>query len=338
MSYSTTALTAAFVLPSDILDEVYGAAAVAEVNRHARLAHPPLSADELLGADHPWTCEVDVLFTSWRAPVLNESMLARFPRLRAVFYAAGSVRHFVTPAFWQRGITLSSAAAANAVPVAEYTIAAIFMGLKRVWATARRTRETKSFDRGTIVADGAYQSRVGLVSLGAIGRLVVDRLRPFEVEIAAYDPFVSAADAAALGIRSLSLEELFATSSVVSLHAPRLPETLGLINGRLLASMRPGATFINTSRGALVKEGELCAVLGARPDLQAVLDVTDPEPPLADSPLYTLPNVVLTPHIAGSLGPERRRLGALMIAEFHRFRIGKPLQHGVTEVRAMHMA
>ncbi|MCC5023328.1 MAG: hydroxyacid dehydrogenase [Candidatus Synoicihabitans palmerolidicus] len=285
---------AAFMLPASVLDEVYGAEGVAEITQHARLVHPPVSREELAAQPHPWTQEVEVLFTSWQAPVLDAAMLARFPRLRAVFYGAGSIRYLATPEFWRRGILLTTAASANAVPVSEYTLASTLMGLKRMW--------------------------------------------PFELEVVAYDPYLSSTDATELDVRLLPLAELFATCSVVSLHAPRLPATIGMITGELIASMKPNATLINTSRGTLVKEDELCEALRHRPDLQVVLDVTDPEPPAPGSPLYSLLNVVLTPHIAGSRGRERRRLGELMITEFHRFRRGQPLQHAVSEARAMTMA
>lgn len=326
------------MLPASILDEVYGTVGVAEITRHTRLVNPPVSREELASQPHPWTREVELLFTSWRAPVFDAATLARFPRLRAGSYVAGSIRYMATAEFWRRDIILTTAASANAVPVSEYTLAAPLMGLKRMWLLSRATRDAKTFARGSIESDGPFRSRVGLISMGAIGRLVRERLRPFDLEVAAYDPFLSLTNAADLDVLPLSLAELFASCSVVSLQAPRLPKTIGMITGDLIASMKPNATFINTSRGALVKETEMCTVLRHRPDLQAVLDVTDPEPPPPDSPLYSLPNVVLTPHIAGSLGRERRRLGELMIEEFHRFRRGEPLHHAVSEAQAASMA
>ena len=338
MSSSRAGPSAAFILPPDILEQVYGAAGVAEVNSTAGLVHDPISPGELEPGQHGWTSEVELLFTSWQAPVLDEVMLARFPRLRVVFYGAGSVRRMVTPAFWRRGIRLTTAASANAVPVAEYTLAVTLMGLKRLWPHAQRTRRLRSFDRGLDEPEGAFHSRVGLISLGTIGRLVRERLRPFDLEVCAHDPFVPPAEAAELGVELLPLADLFDRCSVVSLHAPRLPATIGMIGGDLIARLRPHATFINTSRGALVKEDELCEVLRGRPDIQVVLDVTDPEPPHPDSPLYTLPNVMLTPHIAGSRGRERRRLGECMLAEFSRFWRGDPLVFEVSEAQARIMA
>ena len=338
MSDEGSQLNAAFVMPAEILAEVYGPEGVAEVGRMGRLVHPPLDREDLMANAHPWTKIVDVLFTSWGAPVMDAAMLRRFPKLKIVFYGAGSSRSLVTPDFWERNIFLTTAAAANAVPVAEYTLAATLLGLKQAWSSARRTQSGQTFSRRPFEPEGAYGARVGLVSLGLIGRLVRERLGAFDVEVVAYDPFLTSREFAELSIEPLSLAELFATSSVVSLHTPALPETVGLITGKLVASMKKNATLINTARGALINEGELCAVLRERPDLQVVLDVTYPEPPSPDSALYQLPNIFLTPHIAGSRGRERRRLGESMIAEFDRFSRGEALQHTVSATQASQMA
>ena len=169
-----------------------------------------------------------------------------------------------------------------------------------------------------------------------IGRLVAERLKTHDLEVLAYDPFVNQekANALCLGVRMVSLEELFATCEVVSLHAPNLPETRGMISTTLLASMKFGATFVNTARGAIVDEVGLVETLQSRPDLCAVLDVTYPEPPVEGSPLYTMPNVVLTPHIAGSLGDECYRMGQFAIEECRRFLAGRELLWSVSQKMA----
>ena len=147
----------------------------------------------------------------------------------------------------------------------------------------------------------------------------------------ASDPFADAAEAARIGVTLVTLPELFSQSDVVSIHTPLLSETEHLVTGTLIRSMKQGATLINTSRGAIVNEGELCAVLRERSDLTAILDVTDPEPPTADSPLRTLENVILTPHIAGSLGGEIARMGRGMVEEMTCFLGGEPLRHSISE-------
>ena len=155
------------------------------------------------------------------------------------------------------------------------------------------------------------------------------------MNVLVYDPFVAEHDAAALDVELVSLEAIFQRCDVVSLHTPSFPETRGMVTGNHIAYMKPGATFINTARGELVREAEMIEVLSMRRDLQAVLDVTYPEPPAADSPLYTLENVVLTPHIAGSAGAECRRMGRYMVEELQRYLAGEPLVYGLKRESVM---
>jgi phosphoglycerate dehydrogenase-like enzyme len=283
--------------------------------------------------------EAEIIMASWGAPVMDEAFLASAPRLRAVFYGAGSIRGITTPAFWRRDITISSAYAANALPVAEYTLGAILLSLKRFWSHALAVRDERdSWGNHLRYAPGAYQSTVGLVSLGMIARRVIELLKAFEVNCIVYCPFLTEAEAAGLGVEKCSLAEVFHRSDVVSIHTPLLPETTGLITGDLIASMKEGATLINTSRGAVVRETEMIEVLRRRGDLSAVLDVSDPEPPIHGSALVRLPNVMLTPHISGSLGPECRRLGRWMVEELTRYLEAKPLRWQITEKVAAKLA
>jgi phosphoglycerate dehydrogenase-like enzyme len=269
--------------------------------------------------------------------VLDGAFLERAPLVRAVFYGAGSIHGFATDELWRRGIRVVSAWEANAVPVAQYTLAAILFSLKWGWRFAAAMRvATPMPDKEGI--PGGLESSVGLVSLGAVGRLVAQHLRLHDLHLLAYDPLVDPGLARRLGVELVSLERLFAVCDVVSVHTPLLPATRGMITGGHLASMKPGATLVNTSRGAVLREAELVEVLHRRPDLQAVLDVTDPEPAAPDSPLRSLPNVILTPHVAGSIGAERRRLGALVVRELRRYVRGQPLRWEITADRLTTMA
>jgi len=179
---------------------------------------------------------------------------------------------------------------------------------------------------------------VGIISLGMVGRRVCSLLKSFELNVLAYDPFASESDAAELGVELVSLDDIFRRCEVVSLHTPWLKETEGMITGRHLRLMKQGATFINTARGAVVREGEMIDVLREKPDLFAVLDVTHPEPPAAGSPLYSMENVVLTPHMAGSMGAECRRQGRCMADELRRYLAGEPLKYGIDRERARLLA
>lgn len=270
--------------------------------------------------------EAEIILSTWGMPRMDAAFLAQAPRLKAVFYAAGAIKGFATKEAFDRGIVFSSAWTANAIPVAEYAAAVTLLSLKKFWAASQAIRADRRWKQEVDVP-GCYQSTVGFVSFGATGRKTADILGKFDLELIAFDPFVNHTNN---GVTFVSLEEVFQRSDVVSIHSPWLPETEKLINAKLLRAMKPNATLINTSRGAVVDEKGLCEVLKERPDLTAVLDVTFPEPPVPDSPLYTLPNVVLTPHIAGSMGGEIARMGRLMCDELTSYLAGEPMRNRVT--------
>ncbi len=274
--------------------------------------------------------DAEVLFTGWGCPPVDEQVLRDAPALRAVVHAAGSVKHHVTDACWRRGIEVSSAAAANALPVAEYTVAAILLSNKRIPSIEARYRRDRTQQdwQGQFPWLGNYRRRIGVVGASRIGRRVVELLRPFDFDVLVADPYLGEAEAAELGVTPMSLDDLARTSHVVSLHAPELPETRHLMDARRLALMPTGATLINTSRGSLVDTDALVAEL-QRERLHAVLDVTDPDVLPTDSPLFTAPNLVLTPHIAGSLGNELSRMTAQALDELDRLAHGLPLAHRV---------
>lgn len=274
---------------------------------------------------------VELLITSWDCPPLTEAVLARMPALTAIVHAAGSVKNHVTDACWDRGLLVSSAAAANAVPVAEYTIAAILFANKRVLEISARYREQRmALDWAEPYPGlGNYRRTIGVVGASLIGRRVLRLLAPFDFELLLSDPLLSPDQAASMGARLVGLDELLGTCDVVSLHAPALPETHHLLDARRLSLMRTGATLVNTGRGSLVDTEALTAeAVSGR--IHAVLDVTDPEVLPPGSPLYSLPNVLLTPHIAGSLGAELHRIGSSALNEVERYCTGQPFAHAVT--------
>ncbi|MFD9568598.1 hydroxyacid dehydrogenase [Streptomyces sp. NPDC059982] len=281
----------------------------------------------------------EVLFTGWGCPPLNEEALRRMPRLRAVVHAAGSVKHHVTEACWKRGLLVSSAAAANALPVAEYTLAAILFANKRVLEAAHAYRVA----RGPVdplhryPRAGNYRKTVGLVGASLIGRRVLELLRPFDLSVLVNDPYADPAEVTALGGEPCSLDELLRRSDVVSLHAPLLPQTHHLLDASRLGLMPDGATLINTARGSLVDTAALTEEL-VTGRLHAVLDHTEPEVLPAASPLFNLPNVLLTPHVAGSLGGELDRLAATAVEELERYARGLGFRHAVDPGRLAYSA
>ncbi|MFF7370491.1 hydroxyacid dehydrogenase [Streptomyces tricolor] len=271
----------------------------------------------------------EVLITGWGCPRLDPAVLDAAPKLRAVLHAAGSVKGFTTPEVWRRGIAVSSAAAANALPVAEYTLAVILLAGKDVFALRDRLRERRAFPYGGILPGvGNHGRRVGVVGASRVGRRLIELLRPYDLAVTLADPYVDAAEAARLGVPLLPLDDLLRTSDIVTLHAPQTAETRHLLGARELALMPDGSVLVNTARGALVDHTALIAELRAG-RLSAVLDVTDPEPLPADSPLYDLPNAFVTPHLAGSQGNEVARLGRTVVEEAERLAAGEALRHAV---------
>ncbi len=269
--------------------------------------------------------EAEVLLTCWGCSPIDEAVLAGAPALRAIVHAAGTVKGHVTPACWQRGLAVSTAADANAVPVAEYTVAMILLVGKRVFALARQYRDRRgAVDvRGELAGAGNYGSRIGIVGASRVGRRVIEALRPYDLDVVVSDPFLDEPDATKMGVQRLDLDDLLATSDVVSLHAPAVPSTRHLMDRRRLGLMRDGATLINTARGWLVDHDALLDELTAG-RLDAVIDTTLPEVPPEDSPLYALPNVILTPHVAGAQGRELHRLGESAVGEVERYAAGEP--------------
>jgi phosphoglycerate dehydrogenase-like enzyme len=329
-------LRALIVSPPDpLFSQVFGPAQIGALEERLAFVHPPVTPERLC-AEPALLREVDILFTTWNMPRLDAVFLDEATDLKAVFYCAGSIRPVKTDAAYDRGIRFFSAWGANAIPVAEFTFAQIILSLKSFFTravVAEKTVIPSSLGRDFVPA-GGYGSTVGLISMGQIGRLVAKHLQSMQIQVLAYDPYVKANDAKSFGVEVVGLEELFERSNVVSCHAPWLPETEGLLNASLFARMKPGATFINTARGAVVDEVGMIEVLARRPDLTALLDVTHPEPPAADSPLRSLPNVLRTPHIAGAMGNERRRLTDYMIEEFDRYERGEAPDWEVTRERA----
>ncbi|WP_078872054.1 hydroxyacid dehydrogenase [Streptomyces sp. NRRL S-337] len=283
--------------------------------------------------------DAEVLLTCWGAPLLTARVLDAAPRLRAVIHAAGSVKHHITDACWERGLAVTSAAAANALPVAEYTLAAILLANKRVLHSAHRYRTLRGPHdwQRELAGAGNYHRTVGVIGASRIGRRVIELLRPFDLRVLLHDPYVDAAEAARLGARPVPLDTLCADSDVVTVHAPQLPATRHMLGVRELALMPDGATLINTARGSLVDETALLPeLLTGR--LNAVLDVTEPELPPADSPLYDLPNVLLTPHVAGSLGTELHRLADHALDALERYAHGLPFTDPVHPEHLHHSA
>lgn len=272
--------------------------------------------------------QADACITSWDVARLDADVIAAAPRLRAVAHMGGSVKRIVSDALWARGIHVTSAAPALGQDVAETTVGLILVGIKRIWPLAQHVRKGGWRESPWWPSRELRGKIVGIVGGGNIGRHVIRLLKPFEPRILLYDPYLPDEQAAELGVTKADLDDLLRQADVVSLHAPNLPETHHLIDRRRLALMKDDALIVNTARGSLFDEAALIAEL-SKGRFFAFLDVTDPEPPAADSPLRRLPNVVVTPHLAGCI-ENCTRMGEMAVEELRRFFAGEPPLYRVT--------
>lgn len=321
-------------------DRLFAPEDLQRLDRHCRIVSQNPLHDFTVDDARARLAETEILVTGWGCPLIDTDVLAAAPNLRLIAHAAGSVKHLIAPEAFARGVLVTNAADANAVSVAEFTLAAILFANKQVFRFRRdyaRQRAFMALHQSFEGNAGNWRKSVGIVGASRIGRRVIDLLRPHDIDILLYDPFVGADEAARMGVILTPLDELMRRCDTVSIHAPLLPMTRNLIDADMLARMPDGATIINTARGGLIDGAALEAELVSG-RLWAILDVTEPETPEAASPLYTLENVMLTPHIAGAIGTERQRLGRLITDEIERYLTGQPLRHAVTIRSLEHQA
>jgi phosphoglycerate dehydrogenase-like enzyme len=247
--------------------------------------------------------EADAILTGWGSPSFTREMLDAAPNLKIIAHTAGSVKFLFSPELVEevlipRGIAVFAGNNGLALNVAEATIG-LMIAASRRWpehiAAFSRKGPSSAVPRNGQFLTGAT---VGLVSASKVARHVIRLLQPFDCRILLFDPYVSEETARGLGVELVKLDELFRRSDIVSLHAPVTPETENMIGATQLKKMPDGATLINTARGKILDHGALLEEL-KRGRIVAALDVTHPEPLPADSEFWSLPNVVLTPHLAG---------------------------------------
>ncbi len=312
------------------IDSVYSTDMQKKLAEELEFLAPVKSMDEL-DARKEELQSVDYIFSTWgMLPLTKEQIAEYFPNLKSVFYAAGTVQYFARP-FLESGISVHSAWRANGVPVAEVTVSQIILANKGFFRRRVRSRSAWTNNDPDYIYPGNYGTKVGILGAGMIGSLVIEMLRPYHLDVVVYDPFLSDERAEALGVKKTSMEEIFSTCHVISNHIANLPETKGIITRELLASMQENAVFINTGRAAQVDMEALIDEMKLHPNRVALIDVTDPEePPKEESELYTLDNIFLTPHIAGSIGYETHRMADYMYEEYKAVASGKAPRHSVS--------
>ena len=283
--------------------------------------------------------DIDIILASWGCPKFDKEFLATAPNLKMVAYAAGTIKKIVSDEFWSREIKITSAAAANAIAVAEYTVSAMVFLAKNVRHAAESytndNKDTYHKLRDNLI--GFNGLNIGLIGASYVGREVIRLLRSYNVKVAVYDPYLSTEGAGELGVTKMELNQLMSWADVVSVHAPKLPETEKLIGREQFELMKNGSFFINTARGTIVDYVALAEITPQK-NIEVIIDVTDPDEPLSeDSRLRKLDNVFITPHIAGSRGNEQQLMGSLAVEEIKRFVTGQTLAYQIHQEDLTHI-
>lgn len=280
-----------------------------------------------------------VVVIAWGAPRFDNALLDRMPGLRLIAHTGASVKPFVSPGCFERGVQVTQAGAGMARSVAEVSLAFTLALLHRLprFDHALHGGAEWSVAEDAPARHELLDAAVGVVGASRTGRAYLELLRVLGARILLADPTLDAAEAKALGATLVPLETVLAESRIVALHAPSLPETRRMIGAAELALMPDGAALVNTARSWLVDEASLLAELRTG-RIDAALDVFDDEPLPVDHELRTLPNVLLAPHKAAGTTEGRLRQGRIVVEEVGRFAAGERLLHTVSSADLERMA
>lgn len=266
----------------------------------------------------------DVAITSWGNTTLNADILDVCPNLRFVMHAGGTVKPIVSDAMWARGIRIAASTKPLGIGVAETALGFAISASKNFYQV-NEDIHNGGWNEHRSSCKELYEITVGVISAGFVGRHFIKLMGNFGVDILVYDPYLTEAQASAMGAKKAELKELLNQSDIVSIHAPSIPATNHMFNAETLKWMKKDAVLINTARGSIIDEMALYEHMRAGNLKYACLDVFDPEPPTAENPLRTLKNVILTPHLAGLACNGLLRIGAHSVEEILRFLNDEPL-------------
>jgi D-3-phosphoglycerate dehydrogenase / 2-oxoglutarate reductase len=254
----------------------------------------------------------------------DAGLLEHAPQLRVIGRAGVGVDNIDLEAATHKGIAVLNTPGANAVAVAEQTLG-MMLAMARHLCRADALMHAGKWEKKSLQGTELRAKTLGILGLGRIGMEVARRARAFGMELMAHDPFVSTALAKEHGIRLAALEEIYAASDYITLHVGLTPQTAGMINAASIAQMKRGVRLVNCARGELVNEVDLARALESGHVASAALDVFAEEPP-RNSPLLSLPNVVLTPHVGGSTQEAQEAVGVQIAQQVKAF-----LKHGVIQ-------
>ncbi|MBN1444590.1 MAG: hydroxyacid dehydrogenase [Candidatus Omnitrophica bacterium] len=275
----------------------------------------------------------DIIITSWGSPKIDSALLGAAPGLKFVFHAAGSIKSCVDAEVMNKGVRVSSASGVLGRNVAVTTFGWILSSVKKIPWWSEYIKEEKDWrgDKKLLqYTEEISGVNTGVISMSIVGKNLVSLLKSVTDKIFVYDPYWSEGNISEYGGKKVeSLYEIAEKCDIIALCAPLLKATEGMLDKTFFRKMKDGAVLINTARGAIIDEGALIEELG-KERIFACLDVTNPEPPVPESPLRSLKNVVLSPHIAGLVNSGLGEIGKFCAAEVKRFIDGKPLLNEIT--------
>ena len=278
--------------------------------------------------------DVDVMFSCWGVESFTVQEISEYlPRLKCIFYVGGSVQYFAKP-FLESGVRVCGSWQANAVAVAEYVVSQMILGIKGTFVSRiNSAQEWDAKKRLVLPVKGFYGIKIGILGSGAIGRKVIELLSNYkdnQLEIYLYSPSLTEEKARELGVKKASVDEIFKECDIISNHIANNAQTLGFYSSKQFELMGEQVVFINSGRGQQVVERDLADAMQKRPLSCALLDVTYPEPPDEDCPFFSVENIFINPHIAGSQNNELERMVDYILRDAIHFKNGEKLENEIT--------
>lgn len=283
--------------------------------------------------------DCDLYVTTWDCPPLDNEILKYAPNIKLLCHLCGTVVPVISDEMWQKGIRVISGNDYFAESVAEGTIAYMLTALREIPKYSYNLKVKKQWKNNSDPTNGLLGKTVGIVSYGAIAKHLVRMLQVFKVKIKVYDIVqIPEEDKIKYGVEQVSLEELFATSDVVTVHTPYNDSTYHLIDEKLLSLIKKGGLFVNTSRGPVIDQAALVKQLNSG-RFSAILDVYEKEPPEKDDPIFNCPNLIMVPHMGGPTTNLRQLITHDLLIEAKEFiDNGGELKHEITKAKAEQMS
>lgn len=293
------------------------------------VSYSPLERHLTLDEIKEYAGDAEVIFTGWEHPKMDAKSLEG-TNIKVIAHTGGSVGDLVTPSIWEAGYKVISGNDMFAESVAEGALTYMLMALRRLPHYVKDMKDGGWRSPHLVATDGLLEQTIGIVGMGTISRYLIKMLKPFHVRLKLYSGYpIDEAFLKEYNATQASIEEVFATCKVVSLHSALNEKTTGMIGKEYFDLLQDDAIFINSARAGIVREDDMMAALEEN-RFRAVLDVYHHEPLAADSPLRSMDNVYLLPHMAGPTGDRRPAITKKLAEDVIRFFEGESMQYEIT--------